>query len=82
MLIEAFPNIAILPHKIVSGELAVEGELPFQVFLRNHSGHDCGGSIVFVNGVQIILTAARCVTGKILFKNLTLFAGTLYIVPR
>jgi len=46
---------------IVGGEDAEEGELPYQVSLRYFGGHYCGGSVIDVNGTQLVITAAHCV---------------------
>ncbi|XP_074657289.1 chymotrypsinogen B-like [Tubulanus polymorphus] len=50
------------PLKIVGGVDALRGEFPWQVGMRNPSGHNfCGGSLLNKNWV---VTAAHCVKGK------------------
>ncbi|XP_078052115.1 transmembrane protease serine 9-like [Augochlora pura] len=57
-------NAAMLPHldpRIVNGEDAKLGEIPYQVSLQKSSGHFCGGSVLNTN---YIITAAHCVEGQ------------------
>jgi len=59
---------------IVGGEDAEEGELPYQISLQWYNQHDCGGSIVQVNGTQLIVTAAHCIDTP---SGYTVVAGDL-----
>ncbi|XP_025986030.1 chymotrypsin-2-like [Solenopsis invicta] len=61
----AFSHAAVLPFfdpRIVNGEDAREGEIPYQVSLQriNNDFHFCGGSILNDN---YVITAAHCVQG-------------------
>lgn len=47
--------------KMIGGEVALPGEIPFQVSLTYNNRFDCSGSII---GNFLILTAAACVMGK------------------
>merc|ERR1712024_74041 len=51
-----------LGGKIVGGEPAERGEIPWQVSWRNFGSHTCGGSIVNENWV---LSAGHCCAGVI-----------------
>ncbi|XP_076647194.1 trypsin-1-like [Halictus rubicundus] len=62
----AVSNAAILPWfdpRIVNGEDAKEGEIPYQVSLQNidSSFHFCGGSVLNEN---YVITASHCVDGR------------------
>ncbi|XP_011876585.1 PREDICTED: mite allergen Der p 3-like [Vollenhovia emeryi] len=62
----AFSHAGILPlfdPRIVNGEDAKIGEIPYQVSLQNRDSnfHFCGGSILNDN---YVITAAHCVSGK------------------
>jgi len=46
--------------RIVGGEPATEGQLPYQISLLWRGSHICGGSIV---GDSLVVTAAHCVVG-------------------
>lgn len=61
--------------KIINGENAKEGEIPYQVSLQNKfsSFHFCGGSILNEN---YIITAAHCVNGKFA-EDIKVVAGTI-----
>ncbi|XP_076179603.1 transmembrane protease serine 9-like [Ptiloglossa arizonensis] len=71
-------NAGLLPQldpRIVNGEDAKVGEIPYQVSLQNKgsSFHFCGGSVLNKN---YVITAAHCVTGKI-GGNIQIVAGTI-----
>ncbi|XP_017761679.1 PREDICTED: chymotrypsin-2-like isoform X1 [Eufriesea mexicana] len=73
----AICNAGLLPKydpRIVNGEKAKEGEIPYQVSLQNRdsSFHFCGGSILNEN---YVITAAHCVSGKLAIE-LKVVAGT------
>ncbi|XP_076301532.1 chymotrypsin-2-like [Lasioglossum baleicum] len=62
----SFTIAAILPWfdpRIVNGEDAKEGDIPYQVSLQNKGSdfHFCGGSVLSEN---YVITAAHCVEGK------------------
>lgn len=61
--------------KIINGEDAKEGEIPYQVSLQNKfsSFHFCGGSILNEN---YVITAAHCVHGKF-SEDIKVVAGTI-----
>nr|XP_033322626.1 chymotrypsin-1-like [Megalopta genalis] len=61
----AVANGAALPGlepRIVNGEDAKLGEIPYQVSLQKSNSHFCGGSVLNTN---YVLTAAHCVEGQI-----------------
>lgn len=60
----AFPTDLVkqIPDRIVGGEDVAQGELPYQISLRYFNSHICGGSLVVVENIQVIVTAAHCVT--------------------
>ncbi len=48
--------------RIVGGRLAEYGEANYQVYMYNQVAEtDCGGSIVEINGLRFVITAAHCV---------------------
>ncbi|ODN04657.1 Trypsin-1 [Orchesella cincta] len=59
----ALPRVQrkVHPDRIVGGQDAQQGELPYQVSLRSSGSHICGGSIAVVGTTQLIITAAHCV---------------------
>ncbi|XP_043277366.1 trypsin-1-like [Venturia canescens] len=60
--------------RIVNGEDAEVGEIPFQVSLQTSYGfHFCGGSVLTEN---YVVTAAHCVAGKEA-ENVKVIAGTV-----
>nr|XP_034195406.1 chymotrypsin-2-like isoform X5 [Osmia lignaria] len=61
--------------RIVNGEDAKEGEIPYQVSLQNQgsSFHFCGGSVLNEN---YVITAAHCVEGKTA-PSIKVIAGTI-----
>ncbi|MEM7538532.1 MAG: serine protease [Chloroflexota bacterium] len=65
---------SVLP-KIVGGEDATQGEIPWQVSLQDRSGHFCGGSVIAENWV---LTAAHCVLGEDA-GSLTVWTGSINV---
>ncbi|XP_077256103.1 chymotrypsin-2-like isoform X1 [Temnothorax americanus] len=62
----AFSHAGVLPFfdpRIVNGEDAKVGEIPYQISLQTkyHSFHFCGGSIL---SDKFVITAAHCVQGR------------------
>jgi len=59
----ALPRVQrkVHPDRIVGGQDAQQGEIPYQVSLRYSGSHICGGSIAVVGTTQLIITAAHCV---------------------
>jgi len=49
-------------YRIIGGSEATEGEIPYQIMLKQHGRFSCGGSLIDVNGTQFVLTAAHCVS--------------------
>ncbi|XP_066601525.1 transmembrane protease serine 9-like [Prorops nasuta] len=70
---QAIPNG--LAPRIVNGNIAKEGEFPFQVSLRHKTWnyHFCGGSII---NEYFVLTSAQCVEGKA-EKEILIVAGNI-----
>jgi len=66
----------IHPDRIVGGQPAQQGELPYQISLRYSGSHICGGSLAVVNGKQVIITAAHCVDSGSA-RSYTIIAGDL-----
>ncbi|KOC69515.1 Trypsin-1 [Habropoda laboriosa] len=71
-------NAGVLPKydpRIVNGEDALPGEIPFQVSLQNKGSafHFCGGSVLSQN---YVITAAHCVSGKSA-SSIQVVAGTI-----
>jgi len=57
-LSQAFPRrLKLVPHRIVGGEPAAPGELPYSIILRYYGSFICGGSILSSN---LIITAGHC----------------------
>ncbi|XP_055385780.1 transmembrane protease serine 9-like [Condylostylus longicornis] len=56
--IVAVTNARINP-RIVGGDIALEGQFPYQISLQLNTNHICGGSII---SPRHILTAGHCVT--------------------
>ncbi|ODM99652.1 Plasma kallikrein [Orchesella cincta] len=71
-----FPFEAI--PRVINGRKAGWGEFPFQIGLYNHQGFSCGGSIITVNGKQLILTAAHCIDKKLDPRFYHVTAGNLF----
>ncbi|XP_031838671.1 chymotrypsin-2-like [Nomia melanderi] len=74
----SFSNAALLPWfdpRIVNGENAKAGEIPYQVSLQNKgsSFHFCGGSVLNEN---YVITASHCVSGKTA-SQIKVVAGTI-----
>ncbi|XP_029050356.2 chymotrypsin-2-like [Osmia bicornis bicornis] len=66
--------------RIVNGEDAKVGEIPYQVSLQNKdsSFHFCGGSVLNEN---YVITAAHCVDGKTA-PNIKVIAGTINLTAQ
>ncbi|XP_043277369.1 trypsin-1-like [Venturia canescens] len=61
-LCQGSPLLRGLGGRIVNGENAMEGEIPYQVSLQTMGGfHFCGGSVLNKN---YVVTAAHCVKGS------------------
>ena len=74
----ALSNGGLVPKydpRIVNGESAKEGEIPYQVSLQNvdSSFHFCGGSVLNEN---YVITAAHCTVGKSP-RAIKIVAGTI-----
>lgn len=74
----ALPKVQrkIHPDRIVGGQDAQQGELPYQISLRYSGSHICGGSLVTLKGQQVIITAAHCVDSGSA-RSYTIIAGDL-----
>jgi len=48
--------------KIAGGWAASDGEIPYQIMLKEQGNFVCGGSLSNVSGTQFVLTAAHCVS--------------------
>ncbi|KAI4471106.1 polyserase-related [Holotrichia oblita] len=59
-------------HRIVGGFDAADGQFPYQISLRWHGRHICGGSIL---NQHYILTAAHCIHRQVP-ENLTVVTGS------
>lgn len=47
--------------RIIGGRPAAYGEANYQIYLINHLDEsDCGGTLVEINGLRFVLTAAHC----------------------
>ncbi|KAK2578460.1 hypothetical protein KPH14_000961 [Odynerus spinipes] len=68
-------TIPLFEPRVVNGEDAQPGEIPYQVSLQTISSsfHFCGGSVLSKN---YVITAAHCVDGK-LAADLKVIAGTI-----
>ncbi|XP_014474148.1 PREDICTED: trypsin-2-like [Dinoponera quadriceps] len=61
------------PEAIVGGNIATEGQFPYQVSLQTFRLHNCGGSII---SDRHIVTAAHCVDNRFYNMFLTVVIGT------
>ncbi|CAL8126112.1 unnamed protein product [Orchesella dallaii] len=69
-------NTAIQP-RIVGGREAREGEFAYQVQILYNQKFICSGSLVVLNGTQMIVTAAHCVANDDNPEKYQLVAGNL-----
>lgn len=65
--------------RIVGGEDANLGDIPYQIQVMNGNYHMCGGVLVVVNNTQIVLTAAHCVAEEGFPLRQNLVAGDIQL---